>query len=59
MLQEGPRGQFSNVLKAYLTQQSEYQEAGLAGGLGAPSRGPDHSDMYSQPVIFESQFSKA
>ena len=60
LLQEGPRDQFSNVLKAYLTQQSEYGETGLPIGLGAAqSSGQDRTDQYSQPLIFESQFSKA
>ena len=59
LLQEGPRAQFSNVLKAYLTQQSEYGEAGLGVGLGAQRSGPDGRDRYSQPLIFESQFAKA
>ena len=54
MLQEGPRDQFSNVLKAYLTQQSEYREAGLSVGLGAQGAGADHVDMYSQPLLLES-----
>ena len=59
MLQEGPRDQFSNVLKAYLTQQSEYREAGLSVGLGTQGTGADHADVYSQPLLLESQFSKA